>query len=149
MSTIPPVLQQLLLREYQRQRLQWYKRNSKYAKPPPQDGYQTKLTDKEKKEFNEWVKKNNVPYEDSPWADYDMPGFWKAMKAGDPNATSAIDPNDKQIHYPDYWKTPYAKTFSNESQWATKKAPHWNDKDQLVMPDGTVIYDDRVSKDSG
>lgn len=81
--------------------------------------------------------------------DYDMRGFWKALQAGDPLAQAAIDPNDQRMHYPDYWKTPYHETFSAESQWADpKKAPSWNDKDQLVMPDGTVIFDDREANKS-
>ena len=76
-----------------------------------------------------------------------MRGFYKAMLAGNSMATSAVNPNDQKLHYPDYWKTPYHKSFSNESQWADPaKAPRWNEKDQLVMPDGTVVFDERAPK---
>lgn len=75
-----------------------------------------------------------------------MRGFYKALKSGDPKAKNAIDPNDNKLHYPDYWKTPYHQTFSNESQWATKNAPHWTDDDKLVLPNGRVVFDDRKHK---
>ena len=69
-----------------------------------------------------------------------MRGFYKALQNGDEMAKTAVDPHDKQIHFPDYWKTPYHETFSNESQWATKGAPSWNDQDQLVLPNGTILF---------
>lgn len=76
-----------------------------------------------------------------------MRGFWTALQQGKPIATTAIDPNDKRIHYPDYWKTPLHQTFSAESQWANPaRAPAWNDRDQLVLPNGQVIYDDRAQQ---
>lgn len=40
-------------------------------------------------------------------------------------------------------------TFSNESQWAIENAPRWNDKDQLIAPDGTVLFDDRARNGGG
>lgn len=121
----------------------YYARNKAWMKPGARNFF-TDLSDDEEKKFQAWVKKNNVPNDDGPHADYDMRGFWKALEAKDPKATSAIDPNDKRLHYPDYWKTPYHETFSGESKWADpKKAPKWNDKDQLVAPDGKVLFDDR------
>lgn len=118
---------------------------SPYAKPSKQ-GYITPLTSDEAAAFSAWVKKNNVPYDPSTTADYDMPGFWKALAAGDPKATQAVDPNDGKMHFTDYWKTPYHETFSRESQYALPDAPEWNDKDQLVDKDGNVIFDDRAPK---
>jgi len=127
-----------------------YERNLKYAKVP-KGGYITKLNQAQEQQFSAWLKANNVLYDVAAaaagYGDYDMPGFWLALQAGDQKAKSAIDPNDKQIHYPDYWKTPYHETFSAESQWAGPGAPRWNDKDQLVMPDGTIVYDDKKSND--
>jgi N12 class adenine-specific DNA methylase len=122
----------------------YYERNKAWTKPGTEK-YRTDLSPAEEAQFKAWVKANNVPNDDRPQSDYDMRGFWKALQAKDPKATSAVDPNDKRMHYPDYWKTPYHETFSAESQWADpKKAPKWNDKDQLVGQDGKVLFDDRA-----
>ena len=114
-----------------------------YAKPGK---YNTDLgaPDAELK-FQQWVKQNNIPFDPAaPVSDYDMRGFYQALQAGDPKAKEAFNANDGQMHFPDYWKTPYHESFSNESQWAdTSKAPKWNDKDQLVTPDGKVVFDER------
>lgn len=119
-------------------------RNSAYALPLKGDGYQTKLAPGEEREFLEWVKQNKVPFDPSPEADYDMRGFWKGAKNGDPRASMGPNPNDNQMHYDDYWKTPYHESFSNESQWATPDAPAWNDLDQLIDKNGNVVFDERA-----
>jgi len=95
--------------------------------------------------FRSWVGTNKIPFDPTEAnADYDMRGFWKALQVGDPMALTAVNPNDQQIHFPDYWKTPYHQSFSAESQWADpEKAPRWNEKDQLILPDGTVVFDER------
>ena len=94
--------------------------------------------------FRDWVKNKNVPFDPKQGVtDYDMRGFYKALMANDPRARSAIDPNDQRLHYPDYWKTPIHETFSNQSQWATPSAPHWNGLDQLISAAGKVMFDDR------
>lgn len=119
-------------------------RNKAYVKEGTHS-YNTSLTPEEESVFRNWVVTNGVPFDpDGKTADYDMRGFWKALQTGDERAKSAVDPNDQKIHYPDYWKTPYHETFSNESQWATPAAPAWNAKDQLVAPDGKVLFDDKV-----
>ncbi len=121
-----------------------YDRNRAYAK---KGDYSTALNAASEQKFREWVRANKVPFDPAAKvADYDMRGFWLALQAKDPRAASAIDPNDKRLHYPDYWKTPYHETFSNESQWATSGAPTWNKQDQLVLPTGKVIFDDRAQK---
>ena len=127
---------------------QFLERNKQWVNPNAPTSYNTELAPHEELAFRQWVAANNVPFDpNAPISDYDMRGFYKALTSGDEKAKSAIDPNDDRIHYPDYWKTPYHESFSNESQWADpKKAPSWNDKDQLVMPDGTVVYDDRAPK---
>jgi hypothetical protein len=122
-----------------------YERNKAFTKQGAAN-FNTDLGDKEP-QFRQWVKDNKVPFDPDAKGptDYDMRGFWQALQADDPKAKSAIDPNDQRLHYPDYWKTPYHETFSNESQWADPKtAPAWNDKDQLVSPDGKVLFDDRA-----
>ena len=123
----------------------YFDRNRAWVRPGDHV-YNTPLPMQEEMLFQLWVQHNNVPFDSSANADYDMRGFWKALRQQDPRATSAIDQNDKQIHYPDFWKTPYHETFSAESQWADPtKAPRWNDKDQLVTPDGSVLFDDKAA----
>src|SRR5215472_15353865 len=111
----------------------------KYAKPGP---YTTKLAPDQESAFQQWVKQNQVPWQDSPAADYDMRGYYKAMVAGDPDAHRAAN-----LHFPDTWKTPYHKTFSNESIYATSGAPHW-DGDVLKDASGQVIADERPKTDA-
>jgi len=106
--------------------------------------YQTKLEPKEEVEFRGWVKEEGIPFDDDPKADYDMRGFWKAMKAGEPVAQTEINQHDKRRHFPDVWKTPYHPSFSAGSKWAKDGAPDWTENDQLVTPDGTVIHDERM-----
>ena len=111
---------------------------------PGDHSYSTDLGPQEPA-FRDWVTQNKVEFDpEEPHPDYDMRGFWQALQNKDPRAMTAVNPNDKEMHYPDYWKTPYDMTFSSQSQWANKKtAPEWNDLDQLVTPDGRVVYDER------
>jgi hypothetical protein len=116
--------------------------------------YNTPLTAAEEKEFRSYIAdrsdKQDLGREFDPKAkivDYDMRGWWKAMKAGDKRAALAVNPADKLKHRSDYWKTPYHKTFSAQSQWANPAmAPHWNERDQLVTPDGKVVFDEWKAK---
>lgn len=140
-----------------------FKRNAPFVMPAESPGrsrddlglsespYNTKLSEAEETAFKTWVKDNKVPFNpEAKTSDYDMRGFWKALQSGDPKAKSAVNQNDDQIHYPDYWKTPYHESFSNESKWANPDtAPKWNDKDQLVAPDGKVIHDERAIAAAG
>lgn len=122
-----------------------YERNQAYV-APGDHVYNTPLTGNDEKAFRQWLAENKVPFDPNvPVSDYDMRGFWKALQSGDEKATTAVNRNDKQMHYPDYWKTPYHHSFSAESQWANPKtAPKWNDKDQLVTPGGKVVFDERA-----
>ena len=121
-----------------------FARNQAYAREAPA-GYHTKLNPLREKRFRRWIRDNNVPFDpDQKTADYDMRGFYKAYQAGDAKARSAVNANDGQLHYPDYWKTPYHESFSAESKWATGDAPRWNEQDQLVLRDGTVVFDERA-----
>ena len=110
----------------------------RYALPGP---YVTNLSSSDERQFQDWVKQNNVPFDPSPEADYDMRGFWAALMNGNPAAFRSINPKDKQIHYPDIWKTPYHKTFSNESIYSGDQAPHW-EGNQLIDYFGRVIADE-------
>jgi hypothetical protein len=122
-------------------------RNAPYSKGGGTGDYLTELSTAEEQQFQKWVKENDVPFDPSPKADYDMRGFWKGLQSGDPHATSGINANDNKIHFSDYWKTPYHESFSSESQYAVKgSAPSWNENDQLVMPDGRVVFDERMPR---
>jgi hypothetical protein len=122
-----------------------FKRNSAWAKPAGKDGYLTKLSAEDEVKFMDWVKESKAPFDPSAQADYDMRGFWLGLVNGDPRARTDVNANDGKLHFTDYWKTPYHESFSAESKWAVPgKAPTWNDLDQLVTPDGIVVFDERA-----
>lgn len=106
------------------------------AKPPP---YKTGLTMPEESQFQSWVKQSKVPFDDTPTSDYDMRGYWKANQAG--GAGTQISAFDGQPHFPDTYKTPYHKSFSRESMYATPNAPQWKG-DQLTDKIGSVLVDE-------
>jgi hypothetical protein len=108
---------------------------SPYAATGP---YITSLTPQEEFQFHQWIQQYNIPWQNSPTADYDMRGYWKALQGGDPQMVSdwqgwqKLKALGSTPHFPDTWKTPYHKTFSNESIYATADAPHWSDDDKLI-----------------
>jgi hypothetical protein len=127
---------------------QFYARNAVWMKPGVDpSSFNTNLGDKEA-DFRKWVAANKVPFDPDATSpqDYDMRGFYKALQSGDNIAKSSVNANDGKLHYPDVWKTPYHRTFSNGSQWATPDAPAWNDKDQLIDKGGNVIFDERAAR---
>jgi len=117
-------------------------RNSKYVKDPNNKNYTTALSSDDESNFQKWAKTNNVPFDPSEKADYDMRGYWKDVASKGESGTQS-NANDGQTHYPDTYKTPYHKSFSNESKYANADAPAWNEKDQLVAKDGKVVFDER------
>lgn len=119
-------------------------RNQAFIAPGLHD-YNTELNGIEERAFRQWIVENKVPFNPNvAVSDYDMRGFWRSLMNNDPRATTGVDPNDRRLHYPDTWKTPLHETFSAESIFANPKtAPRWNDKDQLVAPDGDILFDDR------
>jgi hypothetical protein len=112
--------------------------------------YQTALEPVDEMRFQKWVSENGIPFQDSSTADYDMRGYWHALQRGDPRAFTAVNPADKLPHFPDTWKTPYHKTFSNESQYATPGAPRWVGDDSrgwmLIDKLGNILHDERRVK---
>jgi len=120
-------------------------KTSGYALPPSvmANGYQTKLGLLQEMGFQIWVKENNVPFDPSPTSDYDMRGFYQAQQAGDPVAQTGMNENDGKLHFTDHFKTPFHESFSNLSKYAGPGAPSWNAQDQLVMPDGKIVLDER------
>ena len=98
----------------------------------------TKLSPKDEASFRQWVAKTKAPI--TP--DYDMRGFWKSGGA------TQINPNDGLPHYSDTFKTPLHQSFSGESIYANPRSrpPTWNDSDQLVTPDGAVLFDERAKR---
>lgn len=122
-------------------------RNQAWTNPDAGTNYQTTLPPAQEAKFRQWLTMNKVPFDPNQTTpDYDMRGFWQALQQGNPMAKGAIDPNDGQLHYPDYWKTPYDLTFSKESKFANQKtAPDWNDNNELVLPSGQVVWNDSLS----
>ncbi len=107
----------------------------------PRISYVTKLPDDMHQQFLQWVQQNHVPYDPGPHADYDMPGFWLALMSGDKQATSGISPVDGRLHFTDYFKTPYHRSFSNQSKYSTSPDdPRWVGR-QLIYK-GNVLYEE-------
>jgi hypothetical protein len=119
--------------------------NQQYAATPGRTDYNTALPQLDEFAFRQWVANNRVPFNpDSKGAqDYDMRGFWRGLMQENPHATSGTNPNDQQMHYSDYWKTPYHRSFSNESQYAAPNAPQWINDAQLASPGGRILFDER------
>lgn len=101
--------------------------NFMFAKQGP---YTTSLDPITENWFRNWLNQSHFnlgishaipfdPYQSNP--DYDMRGFYKAMMLGDRGAVRS----ETNKHYPDTYKTPLHESFSNESKYATKDAPHW------------------------
>jgi hypothetical protein len=116
---------------------------SPYANQEPP--YHTNLSPEKEAQFQQWVKENNVPFDPSETADYDMRGFWKGLTSGDPRAQTSVSSFDNRLHFTDTWKTPYHRTFSNESIYATPDAPQWKD-DRLIDKYGNVIADESLPR---
>ncbi len=97
--------------------------------------------------YQAWVMANSVPQSN----DYNMRGFYRGLMGLDPAAASAINPNDRMMHFPDKWKLPNHQTFSTESMYynpATMPAtPSWQggplpkggESWALRRPDGGVV----------
>ena len=99
--------------------------------------YQTNLNPIQQMQFAKWAAENNIPVDLSKKSDYDMPGFFKANQAGNPDATSGISNVDNKLHFTDKFKTPLHETVSNESQYAPEGAPHWEGNSQYT-PEGNL-----------
>lgn len=135
------ILKQLMQRQLSPDEV--YQRNSPYVAEGA-GNFNTELNPLQELLFRSWIDKNKVPFNpDSSKSDYDMRGFFSAMQSGDPRANASMNQNDSQMHYPDYWKTPYHETFSSESRWAKPVAPKWNEQDQLIAPSGRILFDER------
>lgn len=118
------------------------------VQPPFQTGsYNTQLSPLSELAFRQWVSSNGVPFGPNSQgpSDYDMRGYYQALINGNPMAVpTQVNPNDNQLHYTDYFKTPIHQTFSNESQYAGPNAPQWINDHQLADPmSGRVIFDEK------
>lgn len=130
--------------KYQQSLLRNYARNKAWAK---KGNYFTKLSPEQELAFRSWVAKNKVPFNpNAPVTDYDMRGYWMSLLHGG-NPGTAINPYDHKLHFPDTYKTPYDKTFSNQSIYALPDAPRWKGNRYLIAPDGSVLFD--ATKDTG
>ena len=107
--------------------------------------YRTTLKPLEEFDFQSWVRGNQIPYVDEPRADYDMRGFYQALRAKDPRATQSYDFIDNAFHYPDTWKTPFHETFSNESMYGKPTDPSWRGN-KLYNALGIKIFEPKKKK---
>lgn len=113
-----------------------------YSRPGP---YVTALEPQDEAAFRAWVQASGVPFNPAdPVADYDMRGYWRDVVVPGGGATQ-VNPNDGRLHYPDTYKTPYHRSFSAESQYATPEAPRWIEGDRLQRPDGKIVFDERAN----
>jgi len=150
MSTPQDVMQAMIRQrqdqEYEAMRQQMFQRNMAYANPLWQQ-QMTQLSPEQEQAFLQWVQANKVPFNPGDaYPDYDMRGFYTALQSGDPRASAAINPATQSLHYPDYWKTPYHESFSNESRWATEGAPSWQDN-KLISSKGEVVFEDKPEEE--
>lgn len=107
--------------------------------------YQTRLTPNMEREFRQWIDKAKVPFDAGPKSNYDMRGFFQALRAGESTAKAAIG-KDGKVSFPEQWNTPYHPTFSDRSVYAVPGAPSWHG-DTLVSGDGArIIADQRASE---
>lgn len=109
--------------------------------PDPDPDFRTPLSNQQETQFQNWIRENKIFFDDSPTGDYDMRGFYAGLQSGDPRARTAISPYDNRLHFTDTWKTPYHRTFSNESIYASPDDPHW-DGYRLIDKNGNVIADE-------
>jgi len=113
--------------------------------PPRPDAlpgpYVTQLKPNDEAKFQGWVKQNKIPWQDDPKSDYDMRGFYQAQQQGDPDAKRASN-----LHFPDTYKTPYHRSFSNESKYALPIAPKWNGN-KLIDNKGNVVFDEDAQQE--
>lgn len=102
-----------------------YKHNAPFATGGP---YQTKLAPNDEASFRQWAASNRVPFNpDDAKSDYDMRGYWNAMRAG-----KAEPWKGEGSHFPDTFKTPYDTTFSGESKYAKPGTPFSWQGDNLI-----------------
>lgn len=88
------------------------------------DKYNTKLTSKEKAEFEDWKIENNINEWDR--GAYDIQGYWKDFVA-----SGKGDAVDSDGHRPDTYKKPNHFTFSNQSKYHGKDGNYggnWTEK---------------------
>lgn len=109
--------------------------------------YNTALPQMDEFAFRDWLAANKVPFDpNNPNQDYDMRGFYQGLMQGNPRAATSVNPNDNQMHYTDYWKTPYHETFSAQSKYAPPGAPNWINDSQLADPAGNILFDEKLMK---
>ena len=138
MPTNEEIMRLMEAQQYEKWRQSLLKRNMAYADPQWQSKL-AKLTPEQESAFINWIASNKVPFNPKDkFQDYDMRGYYLAQQKGE--AGSSVNPVDKQLHYPDTYKTPYHESFSRESQYAKEGAPSWKGE-QLISPSGEVIHE--------
>lgn len=103
--------------------------------------YETHLSSQEEDDFRLWLVHEGIPFNpNDKFPDYDMRGYYITSKK------SGGSLEYKGGHFPDTWKTPYHRSFSNESIYAPQDAPHW-EGNKLVDRKGEVVYDEDDPED--
>ncbi len=87
---------------------------------PGAGGFNTTLPPLMESQFRNWAGQNNIPFNMNGVQDYDMRGLFHGMMNGHPKA-AGFDPSSGS--FPHFWTTPYASSFSSQSQWARPNAP--------------------------
>jgi hypothetical protein len=144
MATQKEIMDLIKEQQYANMKQKMLSRNMVYANPNWQSEM-AKLTPEQEQQFVKWVESNKIPFNiKDKYPDYDMRGYWLSLQ--DPKAAkSAVNKFTGTLHFPDIYKTPYHESFSKESKWATDKAPSWKDN-KLVLPNGTVVFEDKPGK---
>lgn len=106
--------------------------------------FTTPLSPAEEQQFQHWVAANKIPFDPSPYADYDMRGYWQdvASKGG----LAGTQQKSDGLHFPDTYKTPFHRSASAESIYMPSDGPKWQGSDaagwKLVDKNGNVVHDE-------
>ena len=134
--------------------MQVYLQKKQASLPSP---YRTQLGMADQMQYQGWRGANQVPDENTGYSsEYDMPGFYKEQQSGGTaqrilNGLSFDGPTAMKsdgLHYPDTYKTPFHKSFSNESkykyeglnrEWKQNNTGGW---DLIDLNNGAIVQTD-------
>lgn len=114
------------------------RRNVRTSQPGP---WSTSLDPSQEAIFHRWVRLNQIPFNlDDPVPDYDMRGYF--LQRNNPGMEPQINSFDRRMHFPDTFKTPLHRSFSNQSRYALPSAPRWAGPKLLDQRTGEIILDE-------
>ena len=109
---------------------------------------ETSLTPNETKQYEQWVKENNIP----TGGYYDMQGFFKnEVLKGKASSQMGVDPYDQALHFTDKYKLPGHPTFSMQSQYWKEGMPKrdWVGAYYIDFDNANVIKDTTTEQTQG